>query len=145
MNAKTTKTTKPAKKPPASRGAPASTDVEAFLAALEHPRKPEIMVLRQILAAVDPAVREQIKWNAPSFCTSEHFATFQLRAKNGVQIIFHLGAKKRGGAALVVDDPAGLLEWLGPDRASVTFADLDDIAAKRSAFTDVLRRWIALV
>lgn len=128
-----------------TRGAPASTDVEAFLATLEHPHKPEIMVLRQIIAAVDPSVREQIKWNAPSFCTSEHFATFQLRAKNGVQIILHLGAKKRAGAALAVDDPEALLEWLGPDRASVKFADLDDIHAKRSAFTELLRRWIARV
>jgi hypothetical protein len=52
----------------------------------------------------------------------------------------HLGAKVRGGPDIAFDDP--LLVWLGKDRASVTFRDGDDVAAKRDAFADLIRRWI---
>ena len=51
---------RPAKKP----GAPS---VEAFLAALDHPRKQDILTVRQIILGADPRIQEAIKWNAPSF------------------------------------------------------------------------------
>jgi hypothetical protein len=132
-------------RPKPSTAVPAS--VEAFLAALEHPRKPEILALRRIILDVDPGIREGIKWNAPSFSTSEHFATFHLRAKDGVQIILHLGAKVRASATtgVVIADPSALLEWLAADRAAVKFRDLRDIEARGAAFAAVLRQWIALL
>jgi hypothetical protein len=71
----------------------------------------------------DPSSRRRpagsIEWNAPSFRTSEHFATTNLREKKGVGIIFHLGAKARtlpqGG--MVIDDSTNLLKWLASVRA----------------------------
>jgi hypothetical protein len=126
------------------RSAVAHENVETFLAALDHPFKPEILALRQIILGVDPGIAEAIKWNAPSFHTSEHFATMQLRAKDGVQIILHLGAKPRDTATtgIVIDDLEALLTWLAKDRASVTFRDMDDIDARRPAFAHVIRQWI---
>ncbi len=138
-------------KPPASkpgkRAAPAPEDVDAFIAALDHPHRPEILALRQVILGADPAVAEGIKWNAPSFRTSEWFATFHLRARDGVQVILHLGAKKRADAAEVaaVADPEGLLEGLAADRASVKFRDLADVEARGPAFAALVRRWIAHV
>ena len=121
--------------------------VETFLASLEHPYKQEILALRQIILGADPGIAEGIKWNAPSFRTSEHFATMQLRAKDGVQIILHLGAKTRETATtgITIDDPESLLEWLAKDRASATFHDMQDIDARRSAFVQVIRQWITYV
>jgi len=118
--------------------------VDAFLAALDHPRKPEILALRRIILGADPAIAEGIKWNAPSFRTAEWFATFHLRAKTGVQVILHFGAKVRdkADARAAIADPRSLLTWLGPDRASVTFADLAEVEAKGSAFAAVIREWI---
>lgn len=126
------------------RGASAGDDVGAFLDALDHPRKPEILALRRIILGADPAIGEGIKWNAPSFRTSEWFATFHLRAKNGVQIILHFGAKVRdkSGARAAIDDPESLLQWLGDDRASAAFRDMADVEAKESAFTAVIQQWI---
>jgi hypothetical protein len=115
--------------------------VETFLAALDHPFDREILALREIILGADPRIAEGIKWNAPSFRTSEWFATFHLRAKDGVQLILHLGAKKRA-AAVAIPDPESLLQWLGADRASVKFRDLDDVEAKRAAFSAVIRQWI---
>ena len=133
----------PGKKPAKPRD-PAREDVESFLSALDHPRKAEIQALRKIILAVDRRISEGIKWNAPSFRTEEYFATFHLRAKEGVQVILHRGAKKRepGTEGPAVADPDSLLEWLAADRALVRFSDRKDITAKRAAFTEILRQWI---
>ncbi len=132
---------------PRRRAAPAPADVEAFLAALDHPRKPEILALRRVVLGADPRIAEGVKWNAPSFRTSEWFATFHLRAKEGVQVILHSGAKKRDDPAAVAAtaDPEGLLEWLAADRAIVKFRDLADVEARGPAFAALLREWIAHV
>jgi len=68
---------------PTKRSASAPENVEAFLASLDHPFKPEILALRQVILGADPSIAEGIKWNAPSFRTSEYFATMHLRAKDG--------------------------------------------------------------
>jgi hypothetical protein len=135
---------KPTSKKPTKRSASAPEDVESFLASLDHPLKPEILALRQIILDADPNIAEGIKWNAPSFRASEYFATFHLRAKDGVQVILHLGAKKRDNttAGITISDPHSLLEWIARDRASAKFTDLKDIDAKRSAFVEVVRQWI---
>jgi len=126
---------------------PAPESVATFLAALDHSFKPEIIALRQIILDADPGIAEGIKWNAPSFRTSEYFATFNLRAQDGAQIILHLGAKVRDSAAagVAIADPGGLLKWLAKDRAAVTFRDLPDIEARRVAFTGIIRQWIMYV
>lgn len=129
---------------PTKRSASEPENVEAFLASLEHPFKEEILALRQLILGADPGIAEGIKWNAPSFRTSEYFATFHLRAKDGVQLILHLGAKKRDTAAtgIAIADPEALLEWLARDRASVKFRDLKDIDARGSAFAKLIRQWL---
>jgi hypothetical protein len=127
-----------------ARGASAGADIEAFLDALDHPHKPEILALRRMILDADPTIAEGIKWNAPSFRTSEWFATFHLRAKAGVQVILHFGAKvrDRSGARAAIADPESILAWLADDRASATFRDLQDVVAKQSAFAAVIRDWI---
>jgi hypothetical protein len=129
---------------PTKRSASAPENVETFLASLDHPFKQEILALRQVILGADPSIAEAIKWHAPSFRTSEHFATFHLRAQDGVQVILHLGAKTRDTATsgIAIADPESLLEWLAKDRASATFRDLKDIDAKRSAFANIIRQWI---
>ena len=119
--------------------------VDELIAALEHPRKAQVIALRQLILALDPAIGEEVKWNAPSFRTTGHFATMQLRSPAFVQVILHLGAKKRATPRPDIADPAGLLEWLGPDRASVKFTGQPDLVAKREAFEAILRQWITHV
>jgi len=129
-----------------TKKAPTPT-VDEYLATLEHPLKPEVIALRAIILGADARIAEGIKWNVPSFRTSEYFATFHLRSAEKVQIILHLGAKVRGGdsSGIQVADPAALLDWLAKDRAAVTFRDLDEINAKRGAFEQLIRDWIKYV
>lgn len=124
---------------------PPLASVDALITSLRHPREAEIRFLRGILLGLDASVAEEIKWNAPSFKTCEHFATMQLRAKQGVQLILHFGAKKREPRALEIADPDGLLTWLGPDRAAVSFDGMDALVRQRPALERVLREWIRYV
>ena len=96
---------------------------------------------------VDPSIREGVKWKAPSFRTSEYFATTNLRARVGVGVVLHFGAKIRSVAAgsASIKDPQKLLKWVAKDRATANFADMKDLAAKKKAFQAVLRQWITYV
>jgi hypothetical protein len=109
--------------------------------------KSEIQAIRNLILAADPSISEGIKWNAPSFRTTEYFATTNLREKNGVGVILHLGAKVReippGG--MPIDDPEKLLRWLAQDRAAVVFKDMNDFTVKKSAFLSIIRSWITYV
>lgn len=127
----------------AKTNAPTGADgMRAFLDALDHPHKHTVLALRDALLGVDPSIGEEIKWNAPSFHVTEHFATMNLRAKDGVRLILHLGAKKTALPAGAIADPRKLLEWLGPDRASMVFRDADEVTLKKAALAAVIRQWI---
>lgn len=124
-----------------------SKAVSAFMLALDHPFKKEIEVLRRIILGADPSIAEGIKWKVPSFRTTEYFATMHLRAKSGIGVILHLGAKVRASSSpeVEINDPARLLQWMGADRAMVIFADANEIGSKRRAFDAVLKQWIRFV
>ncbi len=120
--------------------------VDAYMAALDHPCKAEVEALRRIITGVDARIAEGVKWNAPSWRLDEYFATTHLRAKQGIGVILHLGAKTRAPERKpAIDDPDGLLEWLGPDRARVAFADMADLRRRQAAFEAALRQWIRLL
>lgn len=131
---------------PVKKSSPkAAQTVEAFLADLDHPLKPVILALRQSLLQTDAAIGEAVKWNAPSFHTSEHFATMHLRQADAVQLILHLGAKKRAMPKDAIDDPQQLLTWLGSDRATLKFISVDDVNAKRTVLQAMIRQWMRYV
>jgi hypothetical protein len=117
--------------------------VTAFLAALDHPLKPEIEAVRHILLGVSPTIGEAIKWNAPSFRTTEYFATFHLRSRDKVQFVFHLGAKVRDASGMQITDP--LIKWLATDRCMVTLGTGDEIETNRASFEALVRSWIGYV
>jgi hypothetical protein len=129
---------------PEPRGSQTDPAVIAFLRELDHPLKQEIEAVRQLILGVSPEIREEIKWNAPSFRTTDHFATFNLRAKERVQLILHTGAKVKDTATkgMKIADPAGLLKWLAKDRCLVALSDGKDIQAKRAALEALMREWI---
>ncbi|MEX0643765.1 MAG: DUF1801 domain-containing protein, partial [Parvularculaceae bacterium] len=135
---------KATKAPAKSGGAQFDPAVAAFLKALDHPLKKEIEAARLIILGASPTIREGIKWNAPSFKTTDWFATLNLRSKESVQLIFHTGAKVKESATkgLAIADPKGLLKWLAKDRAMVTLGAGAEIAANRRAFEALVRAWI---
>lgn len=137
----------PAIRSPHSTPADTSAAVDAFMATLDHPHADAVQRLRALVLGVDPTIAEGIKWNAPSWRTAEYFATTQLRAKRGIGLVLHLGARARSVPAggLAIDDPDGLLVWRAPDRALLTFADRAALESRVEAVQAVLRQWIAWV
>ncbi len=126
---------------------PPAAGVAEFMAALQHPLKPALALVRSTILGVSPKIAEGIKWNAPSFRTTEFFATVNVYRKAGardcVLVILHQGARGNGSGGPAISDPAGLLEWLGKDRCAVRFRDLRETRAKQSAFRRIVREWIA--
>ncbi|MDP2053117.1 MAG: DUF1801 domain-containing protein [Acidobacteriota bacterium] len=117
--------------------------VDRFMATLEHPHKDAIQLIRRIICSADPAIAEGVKWNAPSFRTTGYFATTQLRTKEGIGIVMHLGAKVREVPAFQLEDPQGLLKWLAKDRALMNFAGIEDVKAHEESIQQIVRQWIA--
>lgn len=119
--------------------------VEAFLAQLEHPLKPEIQHVRELVLQAKPGITEQIKWNAPSFCyQQDDRITFNLQGKGFFRLIFHLGAKARSNQTTerLIQDESGLLEWPANDRAILKFTDLSDVLEKKEALHKLVNSWL---
>ena len=112
-------------------------DVDEYMAGLDHPLKAEVQVVRELIKGVDPQITEQVKWNAPSFSYKGYMATFNLRARQHVHLVWHNG--------VVLDDPGGLLEGDYPDRRMTYFTSMDDVEAKRPALEGLVRQWVELM
>jgi hypothetical protein len=138
------------KKASARKAASSLNSTEAvteFMNKLEHPLKAEMEAVRTLILSANKKITEGIKWNAPSFYLNEYFATFNPRARDFVQVIFHQGAKVKdnGVEALKIDDDGGLLEWLAKDRFSAKFYNMEDIESKKAALQLVVNQWIRLI
>lgn len=117
--------------------------VDAFLRDATHPLKDAFAAVRKLILEVSPSIEEGIKWSAPSFKTTEWFATFFLREPEHVKIVFHLGAKKQeNGPKIQVGAPAGMVEWLAADRCMVTLAGAADVKRRGKALQAFVRAWI---
>lgn len=125
--------------------------VAAFLAALDHPLKPVLTMVRTTILGASPKIVEGIKWKAPSFRlrgAEDYFATLNIhgtgKTADAVLVVLHTGVKARaaGAAGLSIVDPAGLLQWLGKDRGVVRFPNAKMATASQAAFRAIVRQWI---
>lgn len=134
------------KKPGAKGPAPtASETVDAFFAALDHPLKDVMVLIRGIILGSQTGVTEHIKWNAPSFChNGDDRITFNLHKPDQVLLVFHRGAKAKtmAGDGRLIDDTSGLLAWAANDRATVKFATLGEAKEAQATLRDVVRAWL---
>jgi len=118
--------------------------VDAFMEALDHPRKGDVEEVRRLILSADAGITEQVKWNAPSFCIGgDDRITLRLQPRNQVQVIFHRGAKAKSAEGFTFADPDKLAKWMAPDRGMVDFKESADLSARKAAFLDMVRRWIA--
>lgn len=117
----------------------------SLMNASKHPLAVELELLRGIVLDASARIREGVKWNAPSYRTTEWFATLNgPRHVREPMVVLHAGAKAKGVTLRdEIADPTGMLRWLGADRALVTFANAAEIRARKKAFQAVLRSWIS--
>jgi hypothetical protein len=119
---------RPAKKPDADK-------VAEYMAALEHPLKAEIEVIRVVFKSADTRIGERIKWNAPSYYYTEDLVTFQLRATEHVHLVFH--------HPLIETIPSPVLEGDYKGRRMAYFKSMEDVKRHEEELVRILRRLIA--
>lgn len=103
---------------------PVPQTVDAFLNALSHNRKDEILTLRKALITSADGITETVKWNAPNFCwKGKDRATMRLHPDDRLEIILHCGAKKTEVRDISLNDPAALVTWAAPDRGVIKISD----------------------
>lgn len=116
------------------------------MAAMSHPLAAEIAAVRAIILGASKDIGEAIKWNAPSFRTTEFFATIHLRSTKEVQIVFHLGAKKRAEIPEIkVFAPPEMLRWLAKDRCLVAMGKDAEVEARSKVLEKLVQAWITYV
>lgn len=102
-----------------------------------------VEVLRGAILAADPGIAENVKWNSPNFVfEGTDRVTLRLNPKGGVQVILHRGAKK-DDSPFAIDDPTGLLEWRGHDRAILGVVDESEALRLAPGLTELVVRWLA--
>lgn len=125
--------------------------VEDWLGAFDHPQRATLQAVREVVLSADPAIEEGIKWNAPSFhVAGAWFATLHLksraparRATSPTALLLHFDVKGRPRDGATIDDPSGLLEWLGKDRAMLVFASPGEVRRRAEAVRALVRAWLA--
>jgi hypothetical protein len=113
------------------------TAVDEFMAELDHPLKPEVQEIRDIIKGVNAGITEQVKWNAPTFSfDGGYLVTFNLRATDRVHLVFH--------DPEVVNVKNALLEGNMPGRRMAFLSDMADVKAEQAALEDVIRDLVTL-
>ncbi len=128
-----------------------SDAVDGWLLGFDHPQKATLQAVRKVVLAADPAIEEGIKWNAPSFhVAGAWFATLHLKSRaparmatSPTALLLHFDVKGRVREGLSIDDPTGLLEWVGKDRAMLVFAGPDEVERCAAAVRALVRAWLA--
>ena len=111
--------------------------VNAFMDTLDHPLKPEVQVVREIIMSTHSGICEQIKWNAPSFGYKDYIVTFNLRPLDRVHLVFH--------NPHIAKVQSELLEGDYVDRRMTYFSDMKDVNAKKAALQKVITELIRLM
>ncbi|MEZ5308047.1 MAG: DUF1801 domain-containing protein [Pyrinomonadaceae bacterium] len=122
------------------------SEIEEFMDRLEHPFKQEINQLRSLIKGLNSTIREEIKWNAPSFKLDDHFATFKLHPPKNIQIVLHRGAKPKPlEQAITLEDPNGILKWPAPDRCLITLRTHEEAAQLQDTVVELIESWISQI
>lgn len=133
-------------KTPTMAKASAELTADDLLVTLDHPLAAEIELVRKAILSTDKSISDGVKWNSLSFQTTEWFATVNLRSRDSLQLVMHLGAKAGKEAPVeAIPDPKGLLKWLGKDRALATLGTGAEVKAALPSFKAIVKAWIRYV
>jgi hypothetical protein len=118
--------------------------VDKFMKTLKHPLSGVAAGLRQAILSADPAIGEEIKWNAPAFFYTgamkpfdpkeyrRHLVVFNFFRKDCIRLVFWHG--DRAG------DKSGLLEGDYADgRRLAHIASMEVLAARKKALVSTLK------
>jgi hypothetical protein len=124
-----------------------SDKVDAYMAALKHPLKNVLAELRKIILSTDPAIGEEVKWNAPTFFYAGEMAPFNpkeykrylivsnLYQKDCIRLVFPSGSR--------IGDTTGFLTGDYADgRRLALFPSMDEVHSKQATLKRSIRKWL---
>lgn len=124
----------------------AKTDTEKvneYMAALNHPLKAEMEMVRSIINHASDKIAERVKWNSPSFYykndPKKDLAAVHTRAQDCVHVVFVF---YNGD---MIHESNGLLEGDYKDRRMAKFYSMQDVMDKKVSLEKVVQEWVALI
>ena len=104
---------------------------------LEHPLKAEIDAVRNIIKESNKVIKERIKWNAPSYYSSEDLVTFNHRSAKHVHLVFHHPA--------IVNVKSPLLEGDYKDRRMLYLPDMKAVKENKNELQRIMNDLLQLI
>lgn len=111
--------------------------VNDWMQQLEHPLKVEIDTVRTIIKQSNSSIKERIKWNAPSYYSTEDIVTFNHRATQHVHLIFHHPS--------IVKIKSALLEGDYKDRRMLYLPNMKAIKANKKELQRIIQESVQLI
>lgn len=122
--------------------------IDEFMNSLDSDKRMQITVLRQVIVSVDPAIREHIKWNAPSYVLDgEDRVTFNVMNKEGVvKLVLHMGATRKENKtdSPVLVEENEIIEWNSDIRGTISFKSMEDVTSNKAALSLILKKWLTI-
>jgi hypothetical protein len=109
-----------------------ASQVMAWLEKQEPAFRKEINEVRKLILNAAPAIKERIKWNAPSYYTSADLLTFGPYRNNRILLVFHHPA--------IVKIKSPLLEGTYKDRRLLYLDGQKDAAKKAKELIKIIRQ-----
>jgi len=103
---------------------------------MDHPLKKEIEAVRNIIKQADNKIKEQVKWNAPSFFYRQDLATFNPRMQTAVHIVFHHPD--------IVKIKSPLLEGDYKDRRMMYLHNTEEVHSNKIALENIIKELVQL-
>jgi hypothetical protein len=114
---------------------PKNINVDEMLTQTGHPLIDDVQYVRQVIKGIDPRIKEEWKWNAPSYSYEGHYlVTFNLWEQKRIHLVFHNPE--------IVNIESEILEGDYPTRRMAYFDDRREIEAKRPEIERVIRELI---
>jgi uncharacterized protein YdhG (YjbR/CyaY superfamily) len=112
--------------------------VDEYMEKLDHPLKAGVEVLREAIKGVNKDIIEEVKWNAPSYHYKDYIATFNLRDKSRIHLVFHNPMTPKVNSTL--------LEGNYTDgRRMAYFANLADVEVKKTELARVVQELVKMM
>jgi hypothetical protein len=112
--------------------------VDEYMEGLDHPLKAGVQELREAIKGVDQDILEEVKWNAPSFSYKDDLATFNLRDRSRIHLVFH--------NPRTPEVKSDLLEGDYPDgRRMAYFASMAEVSEKKAELARVIGELVRMM
>jgi len=127
-----------------THGAIPSTEVDEFLASLDHPMAVPLADLRgRIIAAAPAEVVENVKWNAPNYSIGGvDRVTLGVDPRGRMRVVLHRGVKVVESDGFTFEDDSGLITWAAVDRGVITIASPEQYTAQVDGAVELIARWL---